>query len=56
MDVFQRARQVLREFLKANPEKVKKDLEEIQSKSEGNDIQHYLNQWEWNNESENNGK
>lgn len=43
MDIFKKAKIALRKYIKANPEKVKKDLEEMRKKSTCKDIYWYLN-------------
>jgi len=42
MDKFDKAKIVLRKYILANKEKVKKDLDEMRKKSTGKDINWYL--------------
>lgn len=42
MDIFEKAKLALRKHLLANKEQVKADLDEMRSKSVGNDIDAYL--------------
>ena len=42
MDVFEKSKKVLQEFLLKNKEKVKKDLDEMRKKSTGKDIYWYF--------------
>lgn len=42
MSVFDKSKIILRKYIKENPEKVRKDLEEMRKKSEGKDLQWYI--------------
>jgi len=43
MKAFEKAKLELGKYIKANPDKVKKDLEEMRKRSTGKDIYWYLN-------------
>ena len=43
MKAFEKAKLALRKYIKENPEKVKKDIEEMRKLSTGKDIYWYLN-------------
>lgn len=44
MDIFEKTRLALREYIQANPDKVKADLKRMREKSDGRDIYSYMDE------------